>query len=70
MKFWSCTFETWYFCVLFELKMSVHAFVVSCLIFCFHVGQVSPIQKSAIIPRPTQQASDHSTAVQNLVNSV
>ena len=59
-----------YFSVLFELKMSVHAFVVSCLIICIHVGQVSPIPNSAITPRPIQQASDHTTAVQNLIHSV
>ena len=70
MKVWSGKFETWYFCVLLELKMSVNGLVVSCLIISTHVGQVSPFQKSAISPPPTQHTSDHSHAVQRLVDSV
>ena len=53
IKFRGRRFETWYLCVLFELKLTIHAFVVSCLIICVHVGQVSPVQRSAITPRPT-----------------
>ena len=50
--------------------MSVHAFVVSCLIICNQCCQVSPIQKCAITPRPTPHRSDHSTAIQSLVTNV